>query len=155
MPVSRGDTVTVEYVGRTADGTVFDTSRESVAAAEGLDHHPDRSYDPLTVEIGSGRIIEGLEEGLLGLEVGEEATIEVPPEEGYGSHTDDRVVAYDAPEFREMVDTAQPQEGLEVKTNEGLPGTVVGVGDDVVRVDFNYDLAGKHLAFEVEILAVE
>lgn len=155
MTVSHGDTVTVEYVGRTADGAVFDTSRESVAADADLDHHPDRTYDPLTVEIGEGRIIEGLEEGLIGLEVGDEATIDVPPEEGYGEHTEDRVVSYDAPEFREMVDGHEPQEGLEVRTAEGLPGTVVEVGDDVVRVDFNHDLAGKHLTFDVEVVAVD
>ena len=155
MPVSRGDTVTVEYVSRTADGPVFDTSRESVAVAEGLDHHPDRAYDPLTVEIGDSPIIEGLEEGLVGLEVGAETTVDVPPEDGYGSYTEDRVVSYDAPEFREMVEGREPGVGLEVRTAEGLSGTVVAVGDDVVRVDFNHDLAGEHLEFEVEVLAVE
>lgn len=155
MPVSRGDTVTVEYVGRTADGTVFDTSRESVATDEELDHHPERAYEPLTVEIGDSQIIEGLEEGLIGLEAGDETTVDVPPEDGYGSHTEDRVVSYDAHEFREMVEGHEPGVGLEVRTADGLSGTVVAVDDDVVRVDFNYDLAGEHLEFEVEVLAVE
>lgn len=155
MPISRGDTVTVEYVGRTADGTVFDTSREAVAETEDLDHHPDRDHDPLTVEVGDGRIIEGLEAGLVGLEVGDETTIEISPDDGYGEHTDERVVSYDASEFREMVDGHEPRDGLEVQTSEGLPGRVVDVGDDVVRVDFNHELAGERLVFDVEVLGVE
>jgi len=75
MAIETGDTVSIEYVGRLDDGSVFDTSRESVAEAEDLEHHPDREYDPLTVEIGAGEIIEGLEDGLLGLEVGDEETV--------------------------------------------------------------------------------
>lgn len=155
MTISRGDTVTVEYVGRTADGTVFDTSRASVAEETDLDHHPDREYDPLSVEIGAGRIIEGLEDGLVGLEAGDEATIEVGPEDAYGARSDDRVVSYDADEFRGMVDGNELVEGLEVRTEEGLPGEVVAVREDVVRVDFNHDLAGERLEFEVEVVEVD
>ena len=36
MAISNGDTVTIEYTGRLDDGTVFDTSLESVATEEGL-----------------------------------------------------------------------------------------------------------------------
>lgn len=155
MAIARGDTVTIEYTGRLDDGTVFDTSFESVAREADLDHHPDREYTPLTVEIGDGRIIPGLEDGLVGLEAGDEETITVDPEEGYGDHSADRVVSYDAPEFSEMLEGREPEEGLELQTEEGLPGRVVAVDDDVVRVDFNHELAGETLDFEIEVVSVD
>jgi len=49
MAIATGDTVTVEFTGRLKDGTVFDTSRESVAEETGLaETQPKRTYDPLT-----------------------------------------------------------------------------------------------------------
>ncbi|MFB6140509.1 MAG: peptidylprolyl isomerase [Halosimplex sp.] len=156
MAISTGDTVTIEYTGRLDDGTVFDTSLESVAREEGLaEDRPGRDYQPLTVEIGDGRIIEGLEEGLKGMEAGDEESVTIEPERAYGERTDDRVVEYDAGEFREMLGGREVEEGLEIQTEEGLPGEVVAVGDEAVRVDFNHELAGERLTFEVEVVSVE
>ena len=156
MAISNGDTVTIEYTGRLDDGTVFDTSLESVATEEGLaDDQPDREYQPLTVEIGAGRIIEGLEAGLIGMEAGDEDSVTVEPEQAYGERTDDRVVDYEAAEFREMLGGRDPEVGLEIQTEEGLPGEVVGVGDETVSVDFNHELAGETLTFDVEVVSVE
>jgi len=156
MAISTGDTVTIEYTGRLDDGSVFDTSLESVAEAEGLAaDQPGRDYQPLTVEIGSGRIIEGLENGLVGMEAGEEDTVEIEPEQAYGERTDDRVVEYEADEFAEMLGGREVEEGLEIQTEEGLPGEVVDADDETVTVDFNHELAGEALTFEVEVVAVE
>jgi len=156
MAISNGDTVTVEYTGRLDDGTVFDTSLESVATEEGLaDDQPDREYQPLTVEIGAGRIIEGLEAGLVGMEAGDEDSVTIEPEQAYGERTDDRVVDYEAAEFREMLGGRDPEVGLEIQTEEGLPGEVVDVDDETVSVDFNHELAGETLTFDVEVVSVE
>lgn len=156
MAISNGDTVTIEYTGRLDDGTVFDTSLESVATEKGLaDDQPDREYQPLTVEIGAGRIIEGLEASLVGMEAGDEDSVTVEPEQAYGERTDDRVVDYEAAEFREMLGGRDPEVGLEIQTEEGLPGEVVDVDDETVSVDFNHELAGETLAFDVEVVSVE
>jgi FKBP-type peptidyl-prolyl cis-trans isomerase 2 len=156
MAISTGDTVTIEYTGRLDDGSVFDTSLASVAEEEGLaEDQPGRDYQPLTVEIGSGRIIEGLEEGLKGMEAGDEDSVEIEPERAYGERTDDRVVEYEADEFAEMLGGREVEEGLEIQTEEGLPGEVVDADDEAVTVDFNHELAGEALTFEVEVVAVE
>jgi len=154
MAIADGDTVTIEYTGRLDDGSVFDTSLESVAAEADLESDR-RSYEPLTVTVGDGGIIEGLEEALLGMEAGEEQTVEIEPERAYGERSEDRIVSYDAPEFGEMLGGEEPAEGMTVQTEQGLPGEVVAVDDEVVRVDFNHDLAGERLTFEVEVVAVE
>ena len=154
MAIADGDTVTIEYTGRLDDGSVFDTSLESVAAEADLESDR-RSYEPLTVTVGDGGIIEGLEDALLGMEAGEDQTVEIEPERAYGERSEDRIVSYDAPEFGEMLGDEEPAEGMTVQTEQGLPGEVVAVDDDVVRVDFNHDLAGETLTFEVEVVAVE
>lgn len=66
-----GKTVTVEYVGRFQDGTVFDAS---------ANHSPDGFSFPL----GQGRVIAGWEQGLLGMKEGGTRTLVIPPALGYG-----------------------------------------------------------------------
>jgi len=155
MVITDGDSVTIEYTGRLEDGTVFDTSKRSVAEEGGLaGAQPEREYGPLTVEVGNGRVIEGLEEALRGMEAGEAQTVSLPPEEAYGEPTDERVLEYDTPEFREMLQGEEPAEGMQVQAQGGALGEVVDVDEETTRVDFNHELAGETLEFEVEVVEV-
>jgi FKBP-type peptidyl-prolyl cis-trans isomerase 2 len=154
MAISEGDTVTMEYTGRRTDGSVFDTSREAVAEESGLAaQDPDREFGPITVEVGEGRLIEGVEEALHGLEEGDEIAVEVPPEKGYGQPSEDQIVEEDAEEFAQMVGE-DPTEGTYVETQEGAFGEVVDVDEETVRIDFNHELAGETLEFDVEVVEV-
>lgn len=155
MAIETGDTVEIEYTGRLKDGTIFDTSRESVANEAGLiEAQPEREFTPLTVEIGSGRLIEGLEEGLLGREVGDTPTITIPPEQGYGEWAEKHVEEYDPGEFSTMIGGQTPEEGAYIETQDGERAEIIHVDDDVVRIDFNHELAGETVEFDVEIIDV-
>lgn len=155
MVIESGDTVTLQYIGRLDDGTVFDTSRKSVADDAGLvEAQPNREFGPLTVEMGTGRLIEGLEEAIAGREEGESFTVTIPPEAAYGEWTEDQVREFEAAEFGGMVDVEDPEEGALLETQDGHLAEIVHLGDDVVRVDFNDQLAGETLEFDVEILEV-
>jgi FKBP-type peptidyl-prolyl cis-trans isomerase 2 len=155
MSIATGDSVTIEYTGRLDDGSVFDTSRESVAEETGLAaQQPDREYGPLTVEIGEGRVIEGLEDALVGQEQGGTPTVAIPPEKAYGPWSEDQVREYDREEFEEMVGDELPEEGAYLETQDGTLAEVVHVDESVVRVDFNHALAGETLEFDVEIVDV-
>lgn len=66
-----GDYVTVNYVGTLENGTKFDSSI-------------DRGQ-PFSFTLGQGSVIEGWEQGLLGMKVGEKRKLTIPPEMGYGS----------------------------------------------------------------------
>lgn len=156
MAISDGDAVTIEYTGRLADGTVFDTSQRPVAEETGLaEAQPEREYDPLTVTVGEGRIIEGLEEALVGMDAGEAQTVSLPPEKAYGEPSEERVVEYDTAEFREMLQGEEPAEGMQVQGQGGAFGEVVHVDDETTRVDFNHELAGETLEFEFEVVDVQ
>ena len=155
MAISDGDSVTIEYTGKLKDGTVFDTSKRDVAEDVGLaESQPEREYGPLTVQVGDGRVIEGLEEALVGMEDGDEQTVTLPPEKAYGEPTDERVVEYEAENFREMLQGQEPTEGMHVQGQQGAIGEVVHVDDETVRVDFNHELAGETLEFDVEVVDV-
>lgn len=157
MGIEPGDQATIEYTGRLTDEseTVFDTSRERVAEESGLaDAQPDREFEPLTVEPGAGQLIEGFEEGLMGLEEGDTETITVPPEKGYGEESDDRIMERDRTEFEQMLEGEVPEEGMMIQTEQQQVGEIVHVDEEVVRIDFNHELAGETLEFDVEIVAV-
>lgn len=69
-PVGNGDTVTVHYEGSLPNGERFDSSR-------------DRG-EPFTFTVGQGRVIEGWEEGILGMREGGTRILVIPPDLGYG-----------------------------------------------------------------------
>ena len=68
-----GDTVSVNYTGKLIDGKIFDSNIDSSA-------HP----EPLTIEIGKGRVVKGMDEGILLLKKGSKATIFLPSILAYG-----------------------------------------------------------------------
>ncbi len=155
MTIDTGDSVTIEYTGRLDDETVFDTTRQSVAEEAGLaEAQPDREYTPLTVEIGAEQVIEGMEEGLIGLEAGDTETLTIPPEKAYGEPSEEHVQEFETAELREMLGGQTPEEGPYLEAQNGSQGEVVHVDEEIVRVDFNPRLAGETLTFDVEIIEV-
>ena len=155
MSIATGDAVTIEYTGRLDDGTVFDTSRESVAEEAGLaEAQPDREYTPLTVEVGAGQVIEGMEDGLIGLEAGETETLTIPPEKAYGEPSEENIEEFETGELREMLGGQLPEEGAYLEAQNGSQGEIIHVDEDVVRADFNPPLAGETLTFDVEVIEV-
>ncbi|KAL3828932.1 hypothetical protein ACJIZ3_017734 [Penstemon smallii] len=66
----KGDSVKVHYRGKLTDGTVFDSSFER--------------GDPIEFELGSGQVIQGWDQGLLGMCLGEKRKLKIPSKLGYG-----------------------------------------------------------------------
>ncbi len=70
-PAKKGDTITVNYVGvRSEDGTEFDNSY-------------DRGQ-PYTLTLGEGGVIEGWDEGLIGVKAGGRRQLDIPASLAYG-----------------------------------------------------------------------
>ncbi|KAG0453655.1 hypothetical protein HPP92_024959 [Vanilla planifolia] len=67
----KGDRVKVHYRGTLTDGSVFDSSYER--------------GDPIEFELGSGQVIKGWDQGLLGMCVGEKRKLKIPAKLGYGA----------------------------------------------------------------------
>jgi peptidyl-prolyl cis-trans isomerase B (cyclophilin B) len=156
VTVEPGNTVRLAYVGRFEDGSVFATSDPELADEHGLlsaSNDEQSAVSPLSFTVGAGEVIPGLDEAVVGMAAGEAATITVPPEDGYGDYDPNRVREYDVETFEQMVGSP-PEIGLHVEAKNDLHGDVTAVSDGTVEVDFNHELAGKRLIFDVTVLAV-
>lgn len=69
--VETGNTVSVNYIGTLQNGQEFDNSYKRGA--------------PITVEVGAGKVIEGWDLGLVGLKVGGQRILVIPPDMAYGN----------------------------------------------------------------------
>ncbi|HWQ47351.1 MAG TPA: peptidylprolyl isomerase [Methanosarcina sp.] len=147
--IENGDTISVNYVGKLEDGTVFDTSLKEVAI-EAEKYNQMRNYEPLTFTVGAGQMIKGFDEGVVGMQVGEEKTLTIPSEEAYGEYRQElvREIPVDVVNFT-------PEVGMRLATDSGLTGTITNVNENNFIVDFNHELAGKTLIFSVRIVSVE
>ena len=142
MPKAQeGDMVTVVYQGTLEDGSVFDSSEED---------------EPLVFVLGEDRVLPGFEKAILGMEAGEQRTVRVPPEEGFGIHQEqlvDEFAVEALPAGLNLKVGAQ----LEVTGEDGARFQVVvtDLHDDRVTLDANHPLAGQILIFQIELLAID
>jgi FKBP-type peptidyl-prolyl cis-trans isomerase SlyD len=112
-----------------------------------------RETQPISVLVGHGNIIQGLESALRGREAGETFAVTVGPEEGYGQRREGLVQRVPRKHFK----GAKLSPGMQVvmPTAQGQRAmTVRKVGMSVVDVDLNHPMAGMTLDFDVEILEV-
>lgn len=147
--VENGDTISVNYVGKLEDGTVFDTSEKEAALEAGI-YNEMRDYEPLTFTVGAGQMIKGFDEGVVGMKVGEEKDLKIPPEEAYGEYNEEY-----ARELPRNAVNFVPEVGMQLATETGLRGTITEVSEENFVVDFNHALAGKTLIFKVKVVSLE
>ena len=138
--VKTGDTVQVHYTGRLESGEQFDSSRER---------------DPLQFTLGNGELIPGFENAVIGMNVGDVKTIQIPSQEAYGPYMENMKIT---------VDKAKLPEDMELKIgmNLTLRGSderklnvrVIDIAENTVTMDANHPLAGKDLMFDIELVKI-
>lgn len=135
-----GDQVSVHYTGKLADGSIFDTSV---------------GEEPLVFTIGEGEIIDGFEEGVLSMSVGEKKTIIIEPEKAYGYPHEDMIIEVPLSEMPDELEVEVGDE-LELTSEDDEPMLVIvnQLNEDSVVLDGNPPLAGETLTFEIELLAI-
>lgn len=151
MPLKLGDVVLLDYTLSTKeDGRVIETTLEDVAREHGLYSEGSR-YGPRLVVLGEGELPSGLEEALMKLDEGAEATIELPPERAFGVRDPNKIRVLSARELsaRGIV----PRVGSEVEV-KGERGVIISVGSGRVIVDFNHPLAGRNIVYNVHVVKV-
>lgn len=136
----KGDTVSVHYIGRLTDDTTFDSSR---------------GRDPLTFQLGSGEVIAGFEDGVVGMEPGETRTVRISAADAYGPYDSNQVVEVQRAAFPDDIVPAVGQQ-LQVQLADGSPIEVIvsAVQDDTVMLDANHPLAGQDLIFDIELVSI-
>ena len=142
MPQAKsGDTVNVHYTGTLEDGTVFDSSTDR---------------EPLNFTLGEGEVIPGFDAGVIGMEVGETKTVNIPAAQAYGDPREELIVTFERGAFP---DDLEPNVGqhLQLTMQDGSPIMVLvtAVNDDDVTLDANHFLAGKDLTFKLTLESID
>jgi len=111
--------------------------------------------EPVEITMGNGDITNGMELALFGLSEGNEQTLVLTPEQGFGIRDEDNI--HDMP-LSDFPENLPPETGLsysfESPDGGEIPGTVLSLKKDSVEIDFNHPLAGQEIIFTVEILGV-
>jgi peptidylprolyl isomerase len=137
-----GDTVLVLYVGTLDDGKVFDSSEM-------------HGNNPLQVTLGSGKVLPGFEQAIIGMKPNQTKIIHIPTEQAYGPYRDELV---DNIKAREYPRGYKPDVGdtfnVPLKDGGTARVTVVEVYKDGLKIDANHPLAGKDLNFEIKLMEI-
>lgn len=151
MKIESNKVVSFHYTVHDAD------ARDGAVSADGdtpIDSSHERG-EPLTVLIGHGNIIAGLEQALLGRESGESFQIRIAPADAYGERRANFTQRVPKKYFDDAGDLKIGM-STTLQTREAGPRLVVvhKVGSSVIDVDLNHPLAGKTLLFDVQVTDV-
>jgi peptidylprolyl isomerase len=135
----KGDTVKVHYHGKLTSGETFDTSK---------------GRDPLQFEVGSGTVIKGFDEGVMGMGVGEKKTINIPVDEAYGPHSEDLLIEFPKDRFTGLELEQGTQLMMSNESGQNFPVIVIEIKEDTVILDANHPLAGEELVFDLELVEI-
>ncbi|MAN81540.1 MAG: peptidylprolyl isomerase [Rhodospirillaceae bacterium] len=135
-----GDTVRVHYTGTLEDGSTFDTSKDR---------------DPMEVNLGSGQILSGVEDALIGMAEGDTKKVTLAPDDAFGDRNPELVQNVG----RSTIPAEIPLEVgavLEATNEAGNPMhlVVVSFDDEEVTLDANHPLAGKALTFDLTLVSI-
>lgn len=138
--VKKNDKVIVHYKGTLLDGTPFDSSE---------------GKDPLAFTVGSGEMIKGFDDAVIGMKPEEIKTVTISADEAYGPKYDDLIQEVS----KEVLDESiEPEIGMMLNANDDegneVEVMVIDVSDDTFTVDGNHPLAGQDLVFEIQLLSI-
>jgi len=135
-----GERVKIHYTGRREDGTIFDTSKEDV---------------PVEFIIGEGGIISGIEKGVIGMAVGDQKTITVPPKDGFGPTKKELIKVVRKSDFpKNLTPTIGLQVQLRKPDGDIIDANVVDIEENSVFLNANHPLAGQTLKLDVELIEI-
>ncbi|MFT4311141.1 MAG: FKBP-type peptidyl-prolyl cis-trans isomerase [Candidatus Woesearchaeota archaeon] len=136
MVVKKDSNVKVAYEGKLEDGTVFDKSE-------------------IEFKAGSGQVIKGFDEAVMGMKVGDEKEVKITPENGYGPRRDELVQQIPKDQFpKDKEVEAGMMISVTAPNGQQFPATVQKVEGETVTLDMNPPLAGKNLNFKLKIVDI-
>src|SRR2546421_2929610 len=148
MAAKAGDFLLVNFTLKVKEsGETVDTTYDAVAKDNHL-HREDSTYGPRFIILGEGWLPKGLEDSLVGADIGKQTTVELPPDKGFGTRDPAKMRLVPLRRFRDK--GIDPTPGAQVEF-DGRPATVRAVGAGRVQVDYNHPLAGRTLVYDISI----
>jgi len=148
MALQKADFIVINYSARVKEtNEVFDTTHEDVAKKEHL-YKEGEIYEPKLVVVGEGWVLKALDESLATMEINKPATVEIPPDKGFGQRDPEKVRR--VPLRQLVAKDIHPVVGGRIEY-QGKMAVVRAIGAGRVLLDFNPPLAGKTLVYEVTV----
>ena len=144
MAVQKGDFIKLSYTGKLQNGVVFDTTDANVAKEHGI-YNEKASYGPETIVVGKGYVVPGLDEEIIGKDVGYKGSVNLPPEKGFGMKRLDMIETIPSKKFKEKV-----KPGMRVQVNNRT-GMVESTEGGRARINFNPLFAGETLDYDFTV----
>lgn len=139
---ANGNIVRINYTGKLADGTVFDTSE-----AEGR--------EPLGFRLGENQVLPKLEAEIVGMAAGDKKTVAIEANDAYGPHQEQAIQQVERSQIPDDVDLTVGN-ALQATGPDGqvVPLRVIAADETTVTLDANHPLAGHDLTFDVELVEI-
>ena len=153
--VKEADKVTINFIGKLADGSIIDSTYPDPEEDSCTDDECGHEHGPMELTIGEGHFYTPIEAALIGMRVGEKKTVTVTPDDAFGDYDPENVFSVPRGDFPDDISPVVGQ-GLEVtgEDDEIYMVTVVEVTDEEISLDTNHPLAGEDLIYEFELLEI-
>jgi FKBP-type peptidyl-prolyl cis-trans isomerase SlyD len=149
--MAKGDIISIEFTGKEqVTGTVFDTTNEELAKKSGI-FNENQHYGPVVITVGKGELLKGIDSTLEHMKAGEKKSIALKAKEAFGERSTELVRVLPLNEFKKHNVSAVP--GTIVNVND-MSGRVQSVSGGRVRVDFNPEMAGKDVEYDLHVVKV-
>lgn len=140
MSISKNKVASIAYTVKTLDEDILIDSADSSS--------------PLEYLHGYQNLIPGLENALEGHQVGDKFSVNIESANAYGDYNEDLVQRVPKEVF-EGADSLEVGMRFLADTDMGpVPVQITDIDGDSVTVDGNHMLAGKDLAFDVEVVGL-
>ena len=144
MTFKKKDFIEIEFTGKVKDGEIFDSNIKKDLENANLDFEP----KPFVFSSGEGMFLKGVEDFLIGKEVGK-YNVELSPEKAFGNREQKLIQVVSMKVFREQ--KMNPVQGA-MFNFDGRLAKILSVSGGRVIVDFNNPVAGKDVVYEIKIL---
>lgn len=145
MTLQKKDFIQIEFTGKTKEGQIFDSNiKEDLEKAQ-----LNLEAKPFVFCLGEDMFLKGVDEFLIGKEIGKEYEIELEPEKAFGRRDPSKVELISAKVF--VQHKLNPFPGA-IFNFDGRIAKVLSVSGGRIRVDFNNPLAGKDVIYKVKII---
>jgi len=147
--MKEGIFVEIDYLAKVKNtGNYFDTTNEDKAKEIGL-YEDNKVFKPVMVVVGANHVIEGLDDAMADMGIGEEKSIEIPAEKAFGPRNPKLITTVPLREFSKQ--GIMPRPGMRLEIGESW-ATVKNVSSGRVTLDFNHTLAGRTLIYDLKVL---
>ena len=110
-----------------------------------------KTYKAIPIVVGGNHLLPAIEEAIIGLEEGDTKHIEVDSDSAFGPRDPKLIQLVPMKEFKKQGMT--PVRGMKITADAGT-GKIISVNGGRVKVDFNHELAGKNLEYDVSVVEV-